>query len=96
MTTSPIGAVRLVVSRMPIELITLVAFAAAIFAVVATGAAILTQFATPSAGLTFAAYGGPAAVAFGLYWVIARRVCKSPARPSAPAPRPHAGAAAER
>jgi hypothetical protein len=50
------------------------AFALAIFGVVATGAAISSAISSPSPWLFAAAYGGPAALAFGLYWAISRRL----------------------
>ena len=58
----------------PSELVTMAAFADAIFGVVATGAAISSAITTPSPWLFAAAYGGPAALAFGLYWALARRL----------------------
>ena len=58
----------------PSELVTLAAFALAIFGVVATGAAISSAITEPSPWLFAAAYGGPAALAFGVYWALARRV----------------------
>jgi hypothetical protein len=58
----------------PPELVTVAAFAVALFGVVATGAAISAAIAMPSPWLFAAAYGGPAALAFGLYWIIARRL----------------------
>ena len=60
--------------RIPPELVTVAAFAVALFGVVATGAAISAAIPTPSPWLFAAAYGGPAALAFGLYWIIARRL----------------------
>jgi len=58
----------------PSELVTTLAFAVAIFGVVATGAAITSALDNPSVWMTAAAYGGPAALAFGLYWAIAQRL----------------------
>jgi hypothetical protein len=60
--------------NIPSELITMAAFAVAIFGVVATGAAISSAITEPSPWLFAAAYGGPAALAFGVYWAIARRL----------------------
>jgi hypothetical protein len=58
----------------PTELVTLAAFAIAIFGVVATGSAIAAAIKEPSPWLFAAAYGGPAALATGLYWSIARKL----------------------
>jgi hypothetical protein len=60
--------------RIPPELTTMAGFAIAIFGVVATGSAISAAIAQPSPWLFAAAYGGPGALAFGLYWALARRV----------------------
>ena len=60
--------------RIPSELITILAFAVAIFGVVATGLAISAAIARPSPWLFAAAYGGPAALASGIYWMLARRL----------------------
>jgi len=60
--------------RIPAELTMTLAFAVAIFGVVATGAAITSAIDSPSVWMTTAAYGGPAALAFGLYWAIAQRL----------------------
>ncbi|HWA63080.1 MAG TPA: hypothetical protein VG939_16995 [Caulobacteraceae bacterium] len=48
-------------------------FAGAIFAVVSAGAEISSHFTEPSAWLFAAAYGGPGAVAFALYWLVTRK-----------------------
>ena len=58
----------------PIELATMLGFAIAILGVVATGSAITAAIREPSPWLVAAAYGGPAALAFGLYWAIAQRL----------------------
>lgn len=58
----------------PAELSTMLAFAIAIFGVVATGSAIASAITQPSPWLFAAAYGGPAALAFGVYWAVARRL----------------------
>ncbi len=58
----------------PGEVATMLAFAVAIFGVVATGSAISAALPAPSPWLFAAAYGGPAALAFGVYWAIARRI----------------------
>ncbi|HWA60732.1 MAG TPA: hypothetical protein VG939_05125 [Caulobacteraceae bacterium] len=58
----------------PFEIGTILAFAIAIFGVVATGAAISAAIPQPSPWLFAAAYGGPAAIAFGVYWAVARRL----------------------
>jgi hypothetical protein len=60
--------------RLPDEIVTMLAFAIAIFGVVATGAAISSAIIQPSPWLFAAAYGGPAALAFGVYWALARRL----------------------
>ena len=60
--------------RIPVELATIAAFAVAIFGVVATGAAICSAMTTPSPWLVAAAYGGPSALAFGVYWALSRRL----------------------
>ena len=62
------------VRQVPQELVTMAAFGLAIFGVVATGAAISSAISSPSPWLFAAAYGGPAALAFGLYWAISRRL----------------------
>ena len=62
------------VRRIPIEVTTVAAFAVAIFGVCATGAAICSAMITPSPWLVAGAYGGPAALAFGLYWAISHRL----------------------
>lgn len=66
--------VRDAVRRIPTEVITIAAFAVAIFGVVATGGAIVAAMQTPSPWLVAAAYGGPASLAFGVYWALARRL----------------------
>ena len=58
----------------PSEAVTICAFAIAIFGVVATGSAISAAVPEPSPWLFAAAYGGPAAIVAGLYWVIAQRM----------------------
>jgi hypothetical protein len=58
----------------PSEVVTMAAFAIAIFGVVATGSAISSAITQPSPWLFAAAYGGPAALAFGIYWAVARRL----------------------
>ena len=58
----------------PPEAVTICAFAVAIFGVVATGSAISASIQQPSPWLFAAAYGGPAAIASGVYWAIARRL----------------------
>jgi len=60
--------------RVPPELVTMAGFGLAIFGVVATGSAISAGIHEPSPWLFAAAYGGPAAIASGLYWAIARRL----------------------
>ena len=60
--------------HIPSELSMTLAFAVAIFGVVATGSAIAAALDDPSVWLVAASYGGPAAVAFGLYWAIAQRL----------------------
>ncbi|MBV9994530.1 MAG: hypothetical protein JO127_04890 [Caulobacteraceae bacterium] len=60
--------------KLPVELMTVLAFGLAIFGVVATGSAIAAAIREPSPWLFAAAYGGPAALAFGLYWAIAQRL----------------------
>ena len=60
--------------RVPSELLTMAGFGLAIFGVVATGSAISAGIHEPSPWLFAAAYGGPAAIAFGLYWAIAQRL----------------------
>jgi hypothetical protein len=60
--------------RIPVEITTIAAFAVAIFGVCATGAAICSAMVAPSPWLVAGAYGGPAALAFGLYWALSHRV----------------------
>jgi hypothetical protein len=60
--------------RLPAEIATMLGFAIAIFGVVATGAAISSAITQPSPWLFAAAYGGPAALAFGVYWAVSRRL----------------------
>jgi hypothetical protein len=60
--------------RIPSEIATMLAFALAIFGVVATGSAIASAIAQPSPWLFAAAYGGPAALAFGVYWAVSRKL----------------------
>ena len=74
MAATPIDVVGAVVRRIPSELATIAAFAIAIFGVVATGAAISSAIVQPSPWLFAAAYGGPAALAFGVYWAVSRRL----------------------
>lgn len=59
---------------LPAELVTMLGFGLAIFGVVATGSAIAAAIHEPSPWLFAAAYGGPAALASGVYWAIARRL----------------------
>jgi hypothetical protein len=56
----------------PSEIAAMAGFAIAIFGVVATGLAISSAIPEPSPWLFAAAYGGPAAIAFGIYWAVAR------------------------
>ncbi len=70
-SSKPVGPPLL--RRIPIELTTMAAFAVAIFGVVATGAAISSAFVDPNPWLYAAAYGGPGALAFGVYWAVSRR-----------------------
>ena len=63
-----------IVRHIPSEVSTMAGFAVAIFGVVATGAAISSTFVDPSPWLFAASYGGPAALASGLYWAISRRL----------------------
>lgn len=58
---------------LPAELGTVLAFAVAIFGVVSTGGVISAAIDQPSPWLIAAAYGGPASIAFGVYWLVARR-----------------------
>jgi hypothetical protein len=60
--------------RLPAEVVTMLGFGLAIFGVVATGSAIASAIQQPSPWLFAAAYGGPAALASGIYWAIARRL----------------------
>jgi hypothetical protein len=60
--------------RIPGEIATMLAFALAIFGVVATGSAISSAITQPSPWLFAAAYGGPAALAFGVYWAVSRKL----------------------
>lgn len=60
--------------RVPAELVTTVGFGIAIFGVVVTGSVISAAIAQPSPWLFAAAYGGPGALAFGLYCAIAWRL----------------------
>jgi len=55
------------------ELLVIFGFAIIIFGLVATGGAICAVTPSPSPWITAAAYGGPASLAFGLYWLVARR-----------------------
>ncbi|HXQ45371.1 MAG TPA: hypothetical protein VN806_02080 [Caulobacteraceae bacterium] len=64
-----------VTRRIPAEIAAMIGFAIAIFGVVATGAAISSAIPpTASWVLVAAAYAGPAALAFGVYWAVARRL----------------------
>jgi len=63
-----------VLRHVPREVLTMAGFAIAIFGVVATGSAIAAGISTPSPWLFAAAYGGPAALAFGVYWAISRQL----------------------
>lgn len=59
----------------PAELVNMVGTAGALLAVTATGAMISEVLPDPASPWLFAAaYGGPAAVAFAIYWWIAQRV----------------------
>ncbi len=58
----------------PPEAMTICGFVIAIFGVVATGSAISASIHQPSPWLFAAAYGGPAAIAAGLYWAVAQRL----------------------
>jgi len=60
--------------KIPSEIFTMAGFAIAIVGVVATGAAISSAIPEPSPWLFAAAYGGPAALAFGVYWAVSRRL----------------------
>jgi hypothetical protein len=60
--------------RIPTEITTMAGFGIAIIGVVATGAAISSAITEPSPWLFAAAYGGPAALAFGVYWAVSRRL----------------------
>lgn len=60
--------------KVPVEITTMVGFALAIFGVVATGSAISSAFVDPTPWAYAAAYGGPSAIAFGLYFAISRRL----------------------
>jgi hypothetical protein len=71
----PQAASRRLHPPIPRELLTIGGFAAAIFFVVATGAALsgLLPEHAPM-WLNAGAYGAPAAVAFAAYWWVAQRV----------------------
>lgn len=71
-SSKPAG--RFSIRNIPNELTLVAAFATAILGVVATGAAISSAIPNPSALLFAAAYGGPAALAFGVYWALSRRL----------------------
>ena len=59
----------------PAELVNIAGTAGALLAVTATGAAISEILPDPASPWLFAAaYGGPAALAFAIYWWIAQRV----------------------
>ncbi len=74
MQASPKESGPSLLRRIPAELITMAGFAIAIIGVVATGAAISSAIVEPSPWLFAAAYGGPAALAFGVYWAVSRRL----------------------
>jgi hypothetical protein len=74
MAESPKQGAWSLLRLIPNELTTIAAFTVAIFGVVATGAAISSAIVQPSPWLFAAAYGGPAALAFGVYWALARRL----------------------
>ena len=78
------------------EVVTICAFALAIFGVVATGSAISASLKDPSPWLFAAAYGGPAAIAAGLYWAIARRQVGVRSARDLPAPAAYPEAYTER
>ncbi len=73
MAAPPIGVVRSLLRPIPREVVGMAGFAGAIFAVVSAGAEISSHFTEPSAWLFAAAYGGPGAVAFALYWLVTRK-----------------------
>jgi len=58
--------------RLPPELINIVGTAGAILAVVATGSAVVAAMPGASAWQSAAAYAAPGALAFAIYWWIAR------------------------
>jgi len=74
MPATPKEAQSSPVRRIPSEIVTMAGFAIAIAGVVATGAAISSAIPQPSPWLFAAAYGGPAALAFGVYWAVTRRL----------------------
>jgi hypothetical protein len=74
MAASPKHFPDSLIRRIPSEVATMAGFAIAIFGVVATGSAISSAITEPSPWLFAAAYGGPAALAFGVYWAVSRRL----------------------
>ena len=74
MADEPARGLSSLIRRIPAEVTTLAAFAIGIFGVVATGAAISASIHEASPWMFAAAYGGPAALAFGVYWALAQRL----------------------
>ncbi|MFC3069916.1 hypothetical protein [Phenylobacterium soli] len=61
-------------SRVPAEILNIGGTAAAILAVVMTGAGLSSMLPDPSPWLTAAAYLGPAGLAFAAYWWVAQKL----------------------
>ena len=74
MQATPRRPIGNLVRHIPREVTTIGAFAIAIFGVVATGSAITSVLIDPTPWTFASAYGGPAALAFGVYWALARRL----------------------
>lgn len=62
------------VRHIPRELLVTAGFALAIFVVVLAGAGICSLMTAPAGWQALAAYAGPAAVAFAVYWIVAHRL----------------------
>ena len=73
MASSPFQILFDIVRGVPREAVGLAGFAAAILAVVGLGTAIALRDAPPSPWLIGLSYGGPGALAFGLYLGVTRR-----------------------
>ena len=60
--------------QLPRELTVMIGFGLGIFGSVATGSAIYSTMVDPTPLQCFLAFSGPIALAFGVYWLVARRI----------------------